>query len=159
MLERIRYEEFRSECARAILGLIENSDENIYIHDLRGNSTLFSKAFAQLTGYTQEEIDNANFFKLFSPEFVDLVWRNILRMLADRQPSGYEAIMVIKSRYFGQCHHAFGLQERKTNRSAGRRSQPEPKNSRGDGANVERSFFERYSRAMKNDFVTAYYSV
>ena len=96
VFERIRYKEYKSECARRYLGLVENSCENIYAHDLRGNSSSLSKAFEQLIGYTQEEIGNENFFKILSPECVDSVWRTILRMLADRRPAGYEAIMVTR---------------------------------------------------------------
>jgi len=96
VLERARYKEYRSECARRYLGLVENSNESIYAHDLQGNSTFFSKAFEQLIGYTGEEICNTNFCKILSPECVDSVWRSILRMLADRRPSSYEALIVTK---------------------------------------------------------------
>src|SRR5687767_2139392 len=47
VIERARYQEYRSECARRYLGLLENSNENIYTHDLQGNSTFSSKAFEQ----------------------------------------------------------------------------------------------------------------
>lgn len=96
VMERARYKEYRSECARRYLGLVENSSENIYIHDLQGNATFLSKAFEQLIGYTNEEICNTDFCKVLSPECVEFVWRSILRMLADRRPSAYEAIIMTK---------------------------------------------------------------
>jgi PAS domain S-box-containing protein len=96
VIERARYKEYRSECARRYLSLVENSGENIYTHDLQGNSTFSSKAFEDLIGYTHEEMCNTNFCKILSPECVDFVWRSILRMLADRRPSSYEAVMVNK---------------------------------------------------------------
>jgi PAS domain S-box-containing protein len=96
VMERGRYKEYRSECARRYLGLIENSSENIYTHDLQGNSTFLSKAFEQLIGYAPEELRDSNFSQLLSSECVDLVWQNILRMLADRKPSSYEAVMLGK---------------------------------------------------------------
>jgi len=96
VIERARYKEYRSECARRYLGFVEISSENIYTHDLQGNSTFSSKAFEQLIGYTHEEICNTNFCKILSPECVDFVWRSILRMLADRKPSSYEAVIVTK---------------------------------------------------------------
>lgn len=96
VIERARYQEYRSECARRYLGLLENSSENIYTHDLQGNSTFSSKAFEQLTGYSHEEICVTNFCKILSPECVDFVWRSILSMLADRKPSSYEAVIVSK---------------------------------------------------------------
>ena len=96
VLERARYKESRSECARRYLGLVENSSENIYTHDLQGNATFLSKALEQLIGYANEEICNTNFCKMLAPECVELVWRNILRMLADRKPSAYEATIMTK---------------------------------------------------------------
>jgi PAS domain S-box-containing protein len=96
VIERARYKEYRSECARRYLGLLENSSENIYTHDLQGNSTFFSNAFEQLTGYAHEEICNTNFCEILAPECVESVWRSILRMLADRKPATYEAVIVTK---------------------------------------------------------------
>ncbi|MDQ2921481.1 MAG: PAS domain S-box protein [Acidobacteriota bacterium] len=96
VIERARYKKYRSECARRYLGLVENSSEIIYIHDLQGNSTFLSKAGERLIGYTGEEIRNTNFSKMLSPECIEFVWRSVLRMLADRKPCSYEAIMVTK---------------------------------------------------------------
>ena len=96
VIERARYKEYKSECARRYLSLVENSGESIYTHDLQGNSTFSSKAFEELIGYTHEEIRNTNFCKILSPECVDFVWRGILSMLADRKPSSYEAVIVTK---------------------------------------------------------------
>jgi len=96
VIERARYKESKSECARRYLGLVENSTENIYTHDLQGNVTSLSKAFEQLIGYTHEEICNYNFCKMLAAEYVESVWRSILRMLANRKASSYEAVMVTK---------------------------------------------------------------
>ena len=96
VIERARSKEYRSECARRYLSLVENSSENIYTHDLQGNSTSLSKVFEQLIGYTNEEICNTNFSKILSPECVNFVWRKILCMLADRKPSSYEAVILTK---------------------------------------------------------------
>jgi PAS domain S-box-containing protein len=96
VIERARYKEYRSECARRYLSLIENSSENIYTHDLQGNSIFFSKAFEQLIGYDHDETCNTNFCEILSPECVEFVWQSILRMLADRKPASYEAVIVTK---------------------------------------------------------------
>jgi PAS domain S-box-containing protein len=96
VIERARYKAYRSECARRYMGLVENSIENIYTHDLLGNSTFFSKAFEQLLGYPHEEICNATFSKILSPECVDRVWQSTLRMLTVRKPSSCEAVIVTK---------------------------------------------------------------
>jgi PAS domain S-box-containing protein len=96
VIERARYKEIRSECARRYRGLVENSSENIYTHDLQGNSTFFSKALEQLLGYSNDEICNTSFSKVLSPECVERVWQITLRMLADRKPAKCEAAIVTK---------------------------------------------------------------
>jgi PAS domain S-box-containing protein len=96
VIERARYKAYRSECARRYMGLVENSVENIYTHDLLGNSTFFSKAFEQLLGYSHEEICHTSFSKILAPECIDRVWHSTLRMLAHRRPSSFEAVIVTK---------------------------------------------------------------
>jgi len=96
VLERARYKENRSEFVRRYLGLVENSGEFIYTHDLQGNSAFISHAGEHLIGYSREEISKVNFCKIISPECVEYVWRSILRMLADRKPSSYEAVILTK---------------------------------------------------------------
>lgn len=92
----VRYREYRAECARRYSSLVENSGEIIYTHDLQGNSTFLSKAGEELTGYTLEEIRNTNFSRMLSPDCFEFVWSSVLRMLASRKPSSYEAVMVTK---------------------------------------------------------------
>lgn len=96
VLGSVRYREYRAECARRYSSLVENSSEIIYTHDLQGNSTFLSKAGEQLIGYTLEEIRNTNFSRILSPDCFDFVWSSVLRMLANRRPSSYEAVMVTK---------------------------------------------------------------
>lgn len=96
VIERARYKEYRTGCARRYLGLVENSSENIFTHDLQGNSTFFSKAFEQLMGYSHEEICGTNVCEILAPECVEPVWQSILRMLADRKPATYEAFILTK---------------------------------------------------------------
>jgi PAS domain S-box-containing protein len=92
----VRFREYRAECARRYSSLVENSSEIIYTHDLKGNSTFLSKAGEQLIGYTLEEIRNTNFSRILSPDCFEFVWSSVLRMLANRRPSSYEAVMVTK---------------------------------------------------------------
>jgi PAS domain S-box-containing protein len=96
VIERARHREHKSERARRYSGLVENSGEIMYTHDLQGNSIYLSKGGEQLIGYSREEVCNTNFCKIISPECVDSVWQTIRRMLADRQPSSYQAVMVTK---------------------------------------------------------------
>ncbi|MFN2516559.1 MAG: PAS domain S-box protein [Pyrinomonadaceae bacterium] len=96
VMERARYREYQSECARRYLGLVDNSSEIIYAHDLEGNSTFISKAGEQLFGYTRDEIFNINFGQIIAPECLDIVWRNVAHMLANRKQCSYEAVMLNK---------------------------------------------------------------
>jgi PAS domain S-box-containing protein len=96
LMERARYEKYKSACARRYAGLVENSSAIIYTHDLQGNPTFLSKAGERLIGYTCEEILKTNFCKIISPEWIDSVWRTTMRMLADRKPASYQAVMISK---------------------------------------------------------------
>jgi PAS domain S-box-containing protein len=96
VMERARFQKYRSACARRYSGLVENSNAIIYTHDLQGNPTFLSQAGERLIGYTSEEILKTNFCKVISPEWVDSVWRTTVRMLADRKPSSYQAVMITK---------------------------------------------------------------
>ena len=92
----VRFREYRAACARRYSSLMENSGEIIYTHDLQGNSTFLSKAGEQLIGYTLEEIRNMKFSQILSPDCFESVWSSVLRMLANRRPASYEAVMVTK---------------------------------------------------------------
>lgn len=94
VLEKVRYKEHRAECARRYSALVENSTEIIYTHDLQGNSTFLSKAGEQLIGYSLDEIRNTNFSRILSPDCIEYVWSSVLRMLAHRKPSSYEATLL-----------------------------------------------------------------
>jgi PAS domain S-box-containing protein len=96
VMERARFQKYRSACARRYSGLVENSNAIIYTHDLQGNPTFLSRAGERLIGYTREEVLKINFCKIISPEWIDSVWRTTMRMLADRKPSSYQAVMVTK---------------------------------------------------------------
>ncbi|MFN2492439.1 MAG: PAS domain S-box protein [Pyrinomonadaceae bacterium] len=97
VIERARYKEYQSECARRYSGLVDNSSEIIYAHDLHGNSTFISKAAEELFGYTRDELFNMNVEQIIAPECIDLVWRNVAQMLADRKQCNYEAVMLNRS--------------------------------------------------------------
>lgn len=96
VMERVRYKEYRASCARRYSSLVENSGEIVYTHDLQGNATFLSRAGEQLIGYSLEEIRNTDFSRIFAPDCFDFVWGRVLRMLAHRRPSSYEAIMLTK---------------------------------------------------------------
>jgi PAS domain S-box-containing protein len=95
-LETARKAECQAEYERCYLGLIENAAEVIYTHDLLGNYTSINQVGEQLTGYTRDEMLSMNFQQIVAPEYLDLVWGLIARMLEDRKPTSYEALMVTK---------------------------------------------------------------
>jgi PAS domain S-box-containing protein len=95
-IERLDYQEHRAELARRYAGLVENSGEVIFTHDLQGSSIFLSKAGERLIGYTVEEIRHANFYKVLTPDCFEFVWGSVLSVLARRRPSSYETVFVTK---------------------------------------------------------------
>lgn len=96
VMERARFKKYKAAFARRYSGLVENSGAIIYTHDLQGTPTSLSKACERLIGYTREEILNTNFCRIISPECVESVWRTTMRMIAERKPSSYQALMITK---------------------------------------------------------------
>jgi PAS domain S-box-containing protein len=94
--ETARKAECQAEYERCYLGLVENAADVIYTHDLLGNYTSINQVGEQLTGYTRDEMLNMNFQQIIAPEYLHLVWALINRMLEDRKPTSYEALMVTK---------------------------------------------------------------
>jgi len=95
-IETARKAESQAEYERCYLGLVENASGVIYTHDLQGNYTSINQVGEQLTGYTRDEMLNMNFQQIIAPEYLDLVWALINRMLEDRKPTSYGALMVTK---------------------------------------------------------------
>lgn len=95
-IETARNAECQAEYERCYLGLVENAAEVIYTHDLQGNYTSINRVGEQLTGYTRDEMLSMNFQQVIAPEYLDLVWGLIARMMEDRKPTSYEALMVTK---------------------------------------------------------------
>jgi len=95
-IERGRIAECQAEYERCYLGLVENAAEIIYTHDLLGNFTAINRVGEQVTGYTHDEMLRKNFQQIIAPEHLELVWGQITRMLEDRKPTSYEALMVTK---------------------------------------------------------------
>ena len=95
-IETARNAECQAEYERCYLGLVENAAEVVYTHDLQGNYTSINRVGEQLTGYTRDEMLSMNFQQIIAPEDLDLIWGLITRMLEDRRPVSYEALMVTK---------------------------------------------------------------
>jgi PAS domain S-box-containing protein len=95
-IETARKAECQAEYERRYLGLVENAAGVIYSHDLVGNYTSINQVGEQLTGYTRDEMLSMNFQQIIAPEYIDVVWGLITRMLEDRKPTSYEALIVTK---------------------------------------------------------------
>jgi PAS domain S-box-containing protein len=96
VIENARSSEFKAECTRLYLSLVEHSNEIMYTHDLQGNCPFINQAGEQLIKYNSEEVAKINFRQIISPEFVDEVWWTIERMLLDRKQAHCETVFVTK---------------------------------------------------------------
>src|SRR5215211_5207204 len=72
--------------------LLENANDIVYSHDLRGNYLAINRAGAEITGYTREEIlGGLNIAQVVAPEHVELARRMTAEKLRDpSQPTVYE---------------------------------------------------------------------
>ena len=97
VVDQARTLETLSRYERWYLSLVENSSDLIFTQDLEGNFSSINPAVEKLTGYSQDEIVGMNFRQIVAPEYTDLVWKSILRMLEDRRPSNRELAIVSKN--------------------------------------------------------------
>ena len=77
--------------------LFENAIDAMWAHDMMGNIVAANKACEKLTGYTREELLDANVGKFLSKEFLDSakeVQRRLLNGQSPEQP--YEQRLVRK---------------------------------------------------------------
>jgi PAS domain S-box-containing protein len=95
-IETARKAQCQAEYERCYLGLVENTAAVIYSHDLLGDYTSINQVGEQLTGYTRDELLSMNVQQIIAPEYIDLVWGLITRMLEDRKPTSYKALIVTK---------------------------------------------------------------
>lgn len=76
--------------------LLENANDIVYTHDLRGHMTSFNKAAEVLTGYSREETMGRNVLSMVAPEQVGLAREMTERKLNASGPTTYEIDLVSK---------------------------------------------------------------
>jgi PAS domain S-box-containing protein len=73
------------------LSLLENANDIIYSHDLKGNYLTINRAGSEITGYTREEIlGGLNIAQVIAPEHLELAKRMTMLKLRDPSPTVYE---------------------------------------------------------------------
>jgi PAS domain S-box-containing protein len=71
--------------------LLENANDIIYSHDLKGNYLTINRAGSEITGYTREEIlGGLNIAQVIAPEHLELAKRMTALKLGDASPTVYE---------------------------------------------------------------------
>jgi PAS domain S-box-containing protein len=95
-IDRAQNLESRAQYERCYLGLMENASEIIYTHDLEGHYTSISKAGERMLGYSAEELLQMDVRQIVAPEYLLSVWREISRMLANRQQGFFDAVVLTK---------------------------------------------------------------
>ncbi len=81
VVEQARNISLQNQRERRYLALLENANEIVYTHDLKGNFTSMNCTGEQLTGYSQSEILEMNIWQLVDQEDRILVEKMIARTL------------------------------------------------------------------------------
>ncbi|MDT5159311.1 MAG: hypothetical protein QOH51_3668 [Acidobacteriota bacterium] len=77
------------------LSLLENANDIIYSHDLKGNYLSINRAGSEITGYTREEIlGGLNIAQVIAPEHLELAKRMTALKLGDPSPTVYEVDII-----------------------------------------------------------------
>lgn len=95
-VEQARNISLQNQRERRYLALLDNVNEIVYTHDLKGNFTSMNCTGEQLTGYSQAEILAMNVWQLVDPEYQVLVKEMIARTLDAQTQMGDEVELLTK---------------------------------------------------------------
>ena len=76
--------------------LVENAQDIIYTHDLKGNYTSVNQAVERITGYTREEALALNFEQTVAPEYLETAREMIAAKLAGQEETVYDLEIIAK---------------------------------------------------------------
>lgn len=99
VVELARSASLQNQHERRYLALLENANEIVYTHDLKGNFTSINRRGEQLLGYSQSEIMEMNVWQLLAPESHALVQKMIARTLDAQTQVGDEVELITKYGY------------------------------------------------------------
>jgi two-component system response regulator len=96
VVEQARSISLQDQRERRYLALLDNANEIVYTHDLRGNFTSINRTGEQLTGYSQSEFLEMNVWQLVAPEYRLQVEKMIARTLDAQTQISDEVELVTK---------------------------------------------------------------
>lgn len=99
VVEQARNISLQNQRERRYLALLENANEIVYTHDLKGNFTSINRAGEQLIGFSQPELLEMNVWQLVAPRYRVLVEKMIARTLDAQTQMGDEVELVTKHGY------------------------------------------------------------
>lgn len=96
VVEEARVNSLQNKRRRRYLALIDNADQIIYTHDLKGTFTSMNRTGEQLIGYSQEECLSLTVAQIVSPKFRNVAEQMIEHALDSQRQTFYEIEILTK---------------------------------------------------------------
>ncbi|MFN2515255.1 MAG: PAS domain S-box protein [Pyrinomonadaceae bacterium] len=96
VVEEARVNSLQIKRHRRYLALIDNADQIIYTHDLKGTFTSMNRTGEQLIGYSQEECLSLTVAQIVSPKFLRVAEQMIEHALDSQRQAFYEIEILTK---------------------------------------------------------------